>query len=189
MWAVIEDNKIEESKESLKEKCEEHGLYPSDIDPEKTMKEFQEIVLNLQEQKLPQRFLPLDMHIIGHDALNNLIKQVPEIIQSKMDTENDSVDSFPYLPILPLSLRKQRQYDDEPYNFILDFLFSFTPLFLSDELKASVISARKEVAKILDTTKKRLSILKSVCGPSTQRRLETPELQNIYLTRIKSWEE
>ena len=189
MWAIIDDDKIEENKKILKEICEEHGLYPSDIDPKKTMKEFQEIISNLKQQKLPQRFLPLDMHIIGHDTLNTLIKQVPEIIQNKMDIERESDDLFPYLPILPLSLRKIRQYDDEPYNFILDFLFSFTPLFLSDELNDSIIKARKEVAKLLDTTKKRLSVLKSVCNPSIKRRLETPELKNFYLTRIKSWEE
>lgn len=184
MWAVRKDNKIEENKEMLRQKFACEHMYPSDIDPIRTMQEIQEIVWDLKKWEEVEKFLPLDIHMIGYDTLKALIHKVPEVIK-----ENINIDTqVPYLPISPLSLRKNWQYDDQPYNFILDFLLSFTPQNLEKDLLLLLYQARKEVTKVLDTTEKRLKILESVCGDATKRRLQTSELKNIYLERLKQWE-
>jgi len=184
MWAVRNDDMLDQDKKMLREKFEEKNMYPSDINPIQTMKDIQEIVWNLKQSKYPDTFLPLDIHMIGCDTLKILIEKVPEVLQEFMDKKTKS----PYLSISPLSLRKERQHDDQPYNFILDFLLSFTPQNLNDALLSSLVQVRKDVAKVLDTTEKRLYLLQSVCSDATKRRLETWGLKDLYLQRIKTWE-
>ncbi len=56
-----------------------------------------------------------------------LIEDVPkELHEAKIE------DRIPYLPIMPKSLRKHWQYDDEAYNFIYDYLSAFTPFNFSN---------------------------------------------------------
>jgi hypothetical protein len=44
MWAVRNDDMLDQDKKMLREKFEEKNMYPSDINPIQTMKDIQEIV-------------------------------------------------------------------------------------------------------------------------------------------------
>ena len=68
---------------------------------------------------MPSYSLPIDIHIIEYSKIYELLCQIEGEIQYSVNTGH-----MPYLPILPHSLRKTWQYDDEAYNFILDFIYS-----------------------------------------------------------------
>ena len=122
MWLVCADDKVEEAKQSLKKIFDALGMHTSDVDPLKTINEVVEIAEDLQNGKMPKKLLPLDVHIIEYSKLNDLINSVPSTLAIAR-----SLNIPPYLPIHPVSLRKDWQYDDTAYNFIFDFLFSLTP--------------------------------------------------------------
>ena len=95
-------------------------------------------------------------------------------------------NTIPYLPILPDSLRKKWQKDDEAYNFTLDFLYSMNDFNFEETLKQKLDYARDMVASKL-TEKETVKILDSVSPDSVKRRFENKTLQKLYKRRINSW--
>ena len=90
---------------------------------------------------MPKIFLPIDTHIIEYSKLRHLIEQVPDVLRIAKEEKN-----CPYLPIYPKSYRKDWQYDDEPYNYIYDFLAAFTEFNFSKELQQALNRSRLQVS-------------------------------------------
>lgn len=101
-----------------------------------------------------------------------------------LDSNLDGVS--PYMPIHPLSLRKTWQYDDVAYNFVFDYLVSFTPFNFSKELNDKLEISR---LKIRDNFSMEILIefLYSVSSDVFKRRLETSEVKNNYEKRLLLW--
>lgn len=181
MWLVCDKSCITGAKEQLTSLFEENNLYPSDINPMKTLEDIFSINNELKNGNIPKTNLPLDSHIIDYNTLFSLIEKVPFIMnRAKCNGE------IPYLPIHPISYRKKWQYDDMPYNFIYDFLASFTDFKFKDELKEVLIQTRRKL--IYEYTIEQLYNYLLLCGPdSIARRYQTKELKKSFEERMKTW--
>lgn len=180
-WLVCETGKIEETKEKLLQLFTEQGMFPSDIDPIQTIEEVGEITADLKKGIMPTKWLPLDVHIIEYDTLYKLIQELPSIL-----AEAKTTGKVPYLPIHPLSLRKKWQQDDEPYNFVLDFLLSLTDYDFEPSLKQVLEQTREILAKTY-TIDELYEIMLSSGPESVARRQQTKQLELAFKERIKSW--
>lgn len=181
MWMVCEDAKVEEAKKELKETFDQLGMHTSDVNPIQTFKEFKEIITDLEDGKMPIKMLPLDVHVVKYSELSNLLDQVPFTILN-----SSNLGEVPYLPILPDSLRKKWQKDDEAYNFTLDFLYSMTDFNFEEILKQRLDYTRNLVARQL-TEEKSIEMLDLVSPDSVKRRFKNKTLKKSYKRRINSW--
>lgn len=181
MWMVCEDTKIEEAKKELKETFDQLEMHTSDVNHIQTFKEFKEIITDLEDGKMPIKMLPLDVHVVKYSELSNLLDQVPFTILN-----SSNLGEVPYLPILPDSLRKKWQKDDEAYNFTLDFLYSMTDFNFEEILKQRLDYTRNLVARQL-TEEKSIEMLDLVSPDSVKRRFENKTLKKSYKRRINSW--
>ena len=181
LWMVCDDDYISLEKDNLSFWFKTFNLQPSDINPVKTIEDLKKISADLKNGVMPSRMLPLDSHIIGYKKLYSLIEQVPYILD--MSINNGDI---PYLPILPLSLRKRWQHDDTPYNFIHDYLYGFYDFNLDAELKQLLDDTRRIVANNYSTDK--LFEIATLAGSeSVARRNKTKVLRHCFEERINSW--
>lgn len=183
MWMVCRDDCVEEAKDQLVSLFRKKDMYPSDVNPVQTIEEVREIatVLSLGSC-MPDKMLPLDIHIIEYSKLYKLINEAPySILQSVENAGN-----LPYLPIHPHSLRKRWQYDDTAYNFIFDFLYSFTPFDFEENLQSSLEESRHIIANSFSREQLQV-VLSGISSPAVKRRFRTKQLQKCYQERIQSW--
>ena len=181
MWMICVDGKVEEAKATLVELFNNYGMHTSDVDPVRTIDEVESIVSDLEAGKMPTRMLPLDIHIIEYSKFASLLDEIPyTLVFAKEEGKT------PYLPIHPISLRKTWQYDDEAYNFALDFLLSITPFRWEKNLDRKLEFAKSIIGQkfSMDDLK---SMLMAVAADSVKRRFEAPELPKRYEKRMESW--
>ena len=182
LWMVCEDDKVELAKKELKDKFDDFGMYTSDVNPIKTIKDVNKIVTDLENGILPNLYLPLDVHIIEYSKLYQLVGIVPFVL---FDSKDKNVS--PYLPIHPHSLRKVWQYDDTAYNFILDFLYSFTILDMDVKLINKIQNVRETIKKIF-TEEEIYSLFHAVASDVVERRFQNVTLQERFKRRIRKWD-
>lgn len=181
LWTVCEDGKIDETKERLNELFRQYDMKPSDIDPVQTISEIIQITHDIKNGIMPTLTLPLDSHIVEYSTLYSLIEQTPYVLQESIEQ-----GTIPYLPIHPLSLRKQWQHDDTPYNFIHDYLYSLTDYNFKGDLKDLLIATRKQVASSYSTDE--LFKQATISGnDAVARRNKTRALRPYFNERINSW--
>ncbi len=181
MWLVCEDGTLERAQELLGSLLEMQHIHTTDVNPITSFDDVIQISAMIKNGQTPDIFLPIDAHIIEYSNLLQLIEQIPLTIK---DARKNKM--VPYLPIHPKSYRKMWQYDDEAYNFVFDFLFSFTPFNFPKELQENVDKSRLEVAKTYKP-EELFSILMEAATPSVFRRLQTKELENLFLEKMKKW--
>ena len=181
LWIVCPKDKIEETKIKLLELFQSQNMIPSDINPVQTIEDVAEIVDNISQGIMPKKWLPLDTHIIDYETLIALIKQLPQILLEAKQT-----GQIPYLPIHPYSLRKKWQQDDQPYNFVQDFLLSLTDFNFEPTLKGALEETRKILAKTY-TIDELYEIMLSSGPESVVRRQKTKQLEQCFRERIQSW--
>ena len=180
MWMVCEGNYIESAKEQLIELLSKQNMYPSDIDPIKTITDLFEISVSLKNGVMPTNNLPLDIHIIDYDTLYTLIKNTPD----ELLTYNK--DKVPYIPIMPISYRKKWQYDDTSYNFIHDYLSSFTEFNFDGKMQYILNSTRAKIADEFYVSDL-YDILLATGPESVKRRHKTYQLKDRFYERVESW--
>lgn len=114
--------------------------------------------------------------------MKELIEQVPDELQLAKAEERKT-----YLPIRPKSLRKVWQYDDAAYNFVHDYLVAFTAFNFSAEMEGILQRSRARVVKE-NTPKELFDFLMKAAIPSTFRRFQEHEYEEIFYKRIADWE-
>ena len=181
MWMICEDGKVEEAKKTLVTLFDNYGMHTSDVDPVRTIDEMEDIVSDLESGKMPTKMLPLDIHIIEYSKFAGLLDEIPFSLLSAMEE-----GQVPYLPIHPQSLRKTWQYDDEAYNFVLDYIFSITPFNWERKLERK-LNLSKQIISNSFSMDDLNEILMKVAPDSVKRRFETPHLQKTYEKRMESW--
>ena len=181
LWIVCDKSQIEETKKLLTQLFKEHNMIPSDIDPVHTIEEVGEIIEDIKRGIMPNKWLPLDTHIIDYETFIKLIEQLPQVL-----LEAKKTGKIPYLPIHPYSLRKKWQQDDEPYNFVQDFLLSLTDFDFEPTLKGALEETRKILAKTY-TIDELYEIMLSSGPESVVRRQKTKQLELCFRERIQSW--
>lgn len=181
MWMICQDDKIEDAKRVMVELFKSYGMHTSDVDPVGSVDELDEIVTQLEEGKMPNKMLPLDVHIISYSEFASLLDEIPFAICNAMDN-----NVTPYLPIHPQSLRKTWQYDDTAYNFVLDFLLSMTPFNWERKLDRKLQLSRMVIGDMF-TEEDLKAILEKVSPDSVKRRMETKQLQKSYERRVSTW--
>ena len=126
LWIVIDDEYISKAKKELIELFNANNIFTSDVDPIKTIDDFYEIAIDIQNGKMPKKYLPIDVHIIGYRNLYNcVINVVPTI------TDFLKYDKIPYMPVSTEALRKKWQYDEEAIDFIHDFICVLICLYIN----------------------------------------------------------
>lgn len=181
MWFVCQDGHVEEAQEELAKLLDRYDIRTSDIDPVQTIIDLEDISESIKKGIMPKKFLPIDAHIIEYSKIKELITHVPSILHQALE-EGKS----PYIPIHPKSYRKTWQYDDEPYNFIYDFLSAFTEFNFDAELSQVLRDSRTSVVKSYSPVQLYRFVLQSATAPN-KRRYKTPELVRTFLGRIQSW--
>ena len=181
MWIVCADGHVQDAEQVLSRLCLENDLHTSDVDPIQTIEDISTITDDLKQGKMPTVALPIDIHIVEHSKLKKLISLVPEAIDDAVQSSRT-----PYVPIHPKSFRKTWQYDDEAYNFVHDFLFSFTEFGFNASLSNTLNGARKNLAANY-TPEVLYEITTRTMAPSTLRRMETPTLQEVLRKKFADW--
>lgn len=183
MWMVCSDDNILKVAENFKNALYTCGFKTSDIDPVKTIYDMQEIVTSLRNNKMPKQKLPIDTHIIDNISLYTLISRIPDILDYCYKK-----DTIPYLPIHPYSLRKNWQKDDAAYNFVHDYLSSFTEFEMDPKIQAILNGTRQYIAKkySLDQLYK---FLLETWPVFVANRHKTPGIKESFEKRIESWRE
>ena len=181
MWIVCKDGTLEETQIQTEKLLKEYGFTTSDLDPLKTIDDVSEITKKLKNNELPEKYLPIDCHIIEYSKLKQLIEQVPtELKHAKKHGR------IPYLPIHPKSYRKEWQYDDEAYNFIYDYLSAFTTFNFTEELNQTLKVSRQRVISE-NTSDELFDVLLGTATLGNYRRFSTPELKNIFYKKMNEW--
>ena len=181
LWIVCPKDRVEETKERLSLLFASQDMIPSDINPVHTIEDVAEITEDLKKGIMPSKWLPLDTHIIDYETLYKLINKLPEILKTAKES-----GEIPYLPIHPFSLRKKWQQDDQPYNFVQDFLLSLTEYDFEPNLKTALERTREILANTY--TIEELYAIMLACGPeSVVRRQQTKQLELCFKERIQSW--
>lgn len=181
MWMICADGKVEEAKATLVKLFDNYDMHVSDIDPVRTINDVEDIVSDLEAGKMPNKMLPLDIHIIQYSKFASLLDEIPFSLLSAMEQ-----GQIPYLPIHPISLRKTWQYDDMAYNFVLDYLLSITPFNWEGKLQRKFDLSKMIVGNSF-TEEDLKEMLMKVAPDSVTRRFETPQLQKRYESRVNSW--
>lgn len=181
LWVVCDKENQDDVAVSLLQEYEKEGLYTSDNFPLKTIHDLESIVTDLENGVMPSTMLPLDSHIIDYETLEKLISSVPSSLR-----EAETKNIVPYLPIHPLSYRKKWQYDDTSYNFIYDYLASFTAYDFDDNLRSILCETRKEIANRFSIDELYYYLL--ACGPKEAKaRYQTLALRKRFESRIEGW--
>ena len=167
IWFVCKDNCRNETAQAISQLLSTFGMTSSDINPIETIKDLKEISTDLSKGIMPKHFLPIDVHIIEESQLKNLINAVYPTLEASINTS-----TIPYLPVLPLSLRKTWQFDDTAYNFLFDFLFSFTPINLDNELIKVTDLARHKISSNFSSQQLK-ELVFNMATDSTKRRIQT----------------
>lgn len=181
MWMICEDGKVEEAKAGLLKLFNNYDMHTSDVAPVRTINDVEDIVSDLESGKMPSKKLPLDIHIIEYSKFASLLDEIPFSLMDAMDK-----DSVPYLPIHPISLRKTWQYDDVAYNFALDYLLSIHPFNWEEKLEKKY-NISKMIVSGMFTKEDLVEMLHLVAPDSVERRMQTPQLQKRYESRVDSW--
>ena len=177
MWMIVEDDKFEKAKDKLLDRFNKLGLYTSDVDPVRTIEELDEVVNDLKDGIMPSKYLPIDVHIVTKSELMLAMDRTFKAVL--YDIKN------PYVPMLPLSLRKKWQHDDTAYNFAFDFLFSLTPFDWDEDIMNELIYMRGKIANKSDIDLEEMIL--NISGDSVKRRFETDVLKLVFKERTNSW--
>ena len=183
LWMVCRKEDIEENKREIVSRLNQNKLYSSDTDPVRTIRDVKEIADDLQKDKMPSKFVPIDTHIIDYDTLLSLIEQIPETLAKAMET-----GEIPYLPIHPISYRKDWQQDDVPYNFVHDYLSSFTSFNFEPTIREKLENTRKIISKLY-TIDELYNFLLMTGPDSAKRRNETPALRKAFERKVLEWQQ
>lgn len=182
MWMICNAHDVEYAKQEMAKLFNFYNMHPSDIEPIRTFEDIQEIINDLENGIMPSKMLPLDAHIIDYETLLSLVSQIPSKFY-----EATLLQQVPYLPIHPYSYRKIWQHDDTAYNFVHDYLCSFTEFGnISDELIEMLEETRSIVAENY-TVEELYECLMSSGVPMSRARFKTPELKSYFAERVNSW--
>lgn len=181
LWLVCKDGKMEETQNHLSKLLDENNIRTSDINPILSIEDLKEISQSLKRGEMPEIFLPIDAHIIEYSILKELITDIPNALRvSKHD------GSLPYLPIHPISYRKEWQYDDEAYNYVYDFLSAFTEFNFEKDLQDCLNKSRYQVSQEFTENELFDFLLKS-STQSNFRRFQSPELEEYFKQKVFVW--
>lgn len=181
MWVVCQDGKVEKAERELTKLFEKNNMHTSDVNPANTIDNVVYISKMLKQGKMPEIYLAIDAHIIEQSVLKKIIEEVPQTLKT---ARKEGIQ--PYLPIHPKSYRKNWQYDDEAYNYIFDFLASFTEFNFEKELQQSLDTSRKEVSKQFSIDEL-LEFLWMSAKESTFRRFQNLDVEENFRKRVNSW--
>lgn len=181
MWMICNDDNIDKAMTEIVLELDKNKMYTSDIDPVGTINSVYHIASILSDKMMPSYSLPIDIHIIEYSKIYELLCQIEGEIWYSVNTGH-----MPYLPILPHSLRKTWQYDDEAYNFVLDYMFSMTPFNMDNLIYEKLVDTRYNIANSYSLCQL-YDIFYMVSGEAVKRRFDTKELKRIYERRINSW--
>ena len=181
LWMIVEKGYEDAVSSTLSKKLEKCGITPSDVDPIKTINDVYEIANDLYMNYMPKKYIPIDTHIISYDEIFNLITNLNKEFDNAVNEKR-----IPYLPILPLSLRKTWQHDDEAYNFVHDYLYALTMFDTDSNLNNLLNHSRKELAYKYNNNELLLAAIYTG-NEAVERRQQNPELIKRFYERINLW--
>jgi hypothetical protein len=176
-WVIVDENNpyIEGLLQTYMQRA---GFQQSDADIYYSIKDTKSVLEGLQQGEQPEKRLPIDLHVITVSQLKQALTGVQDAVKT----------GDMYVPIAPRSLHVVWETVDEPYDFMKDFIFSFTPKDIAhEELGEMITETRKLVLQHIGP-KLAEEVVKSA-HPKERRQLGTPELGKLLLDRIESWKQ
>lgn len=175
-WIVVEQDSphVEGAASSILQRA---GFQQSDADIYFAVHDTIEVLTALKGGREPRARLPLDLHIVTVDQLKGALLKV------QTATSQGFKDK---VPISPRSLHIVWEDVDEPYDFLKDFLLSFTVGGILDPELGAMIKQTQEIVAAHSTPKQVIDALR-LMHPKEQRQLETKELQTLLQRRLESW--
>ncbi|HCC07596.1 MAG TPA: hypothetical protein DEP72_05495 [Clostridiales bacterium] len=181
IFVICEDERMNETSIKLEKLMHMFNIYTSDVNPLDAIKNVKEISENLKNGIMPNKFLPIDLHIVEYSVLTELILDIPKTLEdSKQNNQN------PYMPMSPLAYRKKWQYDNDPCNFMFDFLFSFTPFGIDAKLREMIDNTRFIISNNY-TSEELYGFAYNMSRDDVKRRMQTPYIIEIFKSKIESW--
>ena len=176
-WVVVNDTSeadLRQQEKKIQECTQAASFESSDSNIIQTLETTRYAMETVLRGFQPGAMLPVDMHIITKVELLECLKATPDAIRKGRAVS-----------IAPRSLHKVWENTNEPYDFIKDFLFSFTPHTWNDnELLEALSSARREVYDLIaDNPIKAVSDR----AEKEKRQLEAPGVARCLKERINSW--
>lgn len=180
-WVVV-DEVTPQREAQLQQYLARAGFFSSDPDIYFAIKDTTEVSQAVLNGQTPEKRLPIDLHIVStqqmHDALKGVEHVATEVYRPGVVTGDESV------PIQPRSLHVTWEEADAPYDFMKDFLISFTPRdFRDSKLKVAINRTRNIIEECLSHGD-RLELVRT--HPKESRQFEEPELQELLKARWES---
>lgn len=186
IWMICQDDQFDNAKSALEKNLYKKNMKTSDNDVLGTVRDVASISLSLANGVFPDKWLPLDIHILKESEFFDVLSKVSSEIFNSINE-----GTKPYVAIWPDSLRKTWQKDDTPYNFIFDFLFSLTPLDMDSSIRNKIDQVRNSIALMLKKFNSdenvASNLLFAISSDATKRRFENSQLQKVYEGRLKKW--
>lgn len=181
LWAIYSKEELIELKKQLEELFINRNLVSSDIDPVGTMRKVSRIASSISNGVMPVEYLPLDAHLIDYADLYSLIERTPGELDYAVENNKKA-----YLPIHPESFRKVWQKDDVAYNFIVDYLISFTGYDLAPNMQVLLDQTRSYIASKYSPFEI-YDIIYKTSGDARKRRIREAGVKEVIKERVLRW--
>lgn len=174
-WAITDDI-TPEYLSTLQSNLHHAGFFQSDLNIGRSLQDTQRAMSLIGQGVMPQERLPIDVHVVSSFELLEALSGVRDIVQSydKVDPKEASV------PISPTSLHVVWTSQDTPYNFLGDYLFSFTPSEISEEVSEAIEQTNSLIHRML-SVQDVYDIVSQ--NPKVKRILDTSEVRAILNSR------
>lgn len=177
-WIVVDDMdeaSIDALQQTSTDALREAGFYTSDSNIDKAVNKTMNAVQPDAAGRYNPRFmLPVDTHMVTKSTLIDCLEATP-----------DAITSSAFVPIAPFSLRKDWGGTDNGYDFIKDFLFSFTEnSFKDSELTNKLVEARQAAYAVVHSNP---ADYVAARASKEKRQLETAGVRDCLEKRISSW--
>lgn len=174
-WAIADSNNPEYLS-TLQSNLHRAGFFQSDVNIARSIQDTNTVMDTLARGYIPKERFPIDVHVITAENFHNALSGVRDKINLYGKNKEESL----FVPISPMSLHVVWESTDKPYDFMKDYLFSFTPGKVSDLLASDIRHTDEIVRKFLDQD----DIYSIVARhKKEERQLQTPDVRKILENR------
>lgn len=146
-WAVVE--KVDTQKLlTLENSLHGSNFFQSDLDIARSVHDTQKAMSTIAHDDIPVERLPLDAHVITPEELREALAGVRHEVESYSNVSDRDI----FVPISPISLHVAWERIDEPYDFMKDYLFSFTPQNMASDLADDIFTTDEIVRRTLSSS-------------------------------------
>lgn len=177
-WVVL-DETSPAREARLQQYLSRAGFFQSDTDIYFAIKDAMDVSSAIVAGATPDAKLPIDLHVVTKAQLLSALADVRQVITDVY--RPGDIDEDNEVPIFPRSLHVTWEDVDHAYDFMKDFLFSFTPRGINDAELTEAIEYTRDVIKECLCAQDVVELVSAY--PKEMRQLQNVEVQNLLLER------